>query len=72
MSGVKLKEWVVEFDLDFIDRTFVVKHVIDITGKDYPPHKMYPYTFIDAMDELSAFGSAARRIEALGFESRRA
>lgn len=66
MSEAKLYDWVAEFDVDYDTRTFVVSRVVNVDGKEYPPHRR-PHTFVSAGDELGAFHAGNKIMRRLGF-----
>lgn len=73
MSGVKLRQWAVLFDLDTINQTYRVKSVTDMSsnGDGYVSDLFIPYTRVDAGDELDAFKEANEIMRNLGFKPER-
>jgi hypothetical protein len=63
-------EWVVTLDIDYIKKTFGVKHITK-TGGDYVSRLFVPYITVDAVDELGAFSRAVESLTNLGFNTAR-
>lgn len=64
-------EWVVTLDIDYIKKTFHVKHITDTGGSDYVSRLFVPYIKVDAVDELGAFSRAVESLTNLGFNTAR-
>jgi hypothetical protein len=66
-----LKNWVVTLDVDYIQKTFVVKHITDMDNGDYVSRLFVPYVTVSAVDELGAFSRAVEALTNLGINSAR-
>lgn len=64
------KEWVVTLDIDYIKKTFHVKHITK-SGGDYVSRLFVPYLTVEAVDELQAFSRVMDALTNLGFNTAR-
>lgn len=67
----KQKDWVVTLDIDYIQKTFGVKHITDMENGDYVSRLFVPYVTVSAVDELGAFSRAVDSLTNLGFNTAR-
>lgn len=64
-------EWAVTLDINYIQKTFHVKHITELDNGDYVSRLFVPYVRVDAVDELHAFSRAVEALTNLGFNTAR-
>lgn len=67
VNGLKQSVWAVQYDLNYKNQTYTIKHVTDLGSDSDVSDLFVPYSRVLASDELGAFNTGAKLIRNLGF-----
>ena len=67
MNGIKQSVWAVQYELNYKNQTYTIKHVADLGADSDVSDLFVPYSRVLASDELGAFNAGAKLIRNLGF-----
>lgn len=67
VNGIKQTVWAVQYELNYKNLTYTVKHVTDLGSDSDVSDLFVPYSKVLASDELGAFNAGAKLIRNLGF-----